>query len=74
MTRQDHQYVNLPRSLMEVVDTCVTNIFSNGAQVYKNKKDFVIKSVQQQIENEKSVNKNLLRKINAEGGNRPKNA
>lgn len=65
MSRQDHLYVNLPRSLVEVVDTCVTNIISNGAQVYKNKKDFIIKAVVQQIENEKSINRSLARKIDA---------
>jgi hypothetical protein len=83
MTRQDHQYVNLPRSLMEVVDACVTNIFLNGAQAYKNKKDFVIKAVVQQIENEKSINRKLQKLIlqqeqelssqHTRGGNRSKN-
>jgi hypothetical protein len=63
MTRQDHQYVNLPKSLMEVVDSCVTNIFTNGTQVYKNKKDFIIKAVVQQIENEKSINRKLQKLI-----------
>jgi hypothetical protein len=63
MTRQDHQYVNLPRSLVEVVDACVSVIFNNGAQVYKSRKDFVIKSVQQQIENEKTNYHNLAREI-----------
>jgi hypothetical protein len=65
MTRQDHQYVNLPRSLMEVVETCISNISSNGIQVYKTKKDFIIKAILQQIENEKSINQSLSRKIYA---------
>lgn len=79
MTRQDHKYVNLPTKLVEVIDTCVTGILTNGTQVYANRKDFVIKSVVQQIENEKTVNQNLSRKINKinlveQGGNRSKNA
>lgn len=63
MTRQDHQYVNLPRSLMEVVDTCVTNISSNGVQTYKTKKDFIINAIVQRIENEKAINRTLAKKI-----------
>lgn len=90
MSRQDHQYVNLPKSLMEVVDTCVTTIFQNGAQVYRNRKDFIEKSVQAQIEKEKIHNQNLARKLDnnnskelvkvleqsltRRGGKRPKNA
>lgn len=63
MSRQDHRYVNLPRSLVEVVDSCVTTIFQNGAQVYRNRKDFIEKSVQAQIEKEKTYNQNLVRKL-----------
>ena len=78
MTRQDHKYVNLPRQLVEVVDTCVTGILKNGTQIYANRKDFVIKSILQQIETEKTVNQNLTKKLkqkieNLSGGNRPKN-
>lgn len=77
MTRQDHRYVNLPRQLAEVVDTCVTGILKNGTQLYGSRKDFVIKSILQQIETEKTVNHNLSeklkQKIESLGGNRPKN-
>ena len=64
MTRQDHKYVNLPRSLVEVVDACVTGICKNGAQVYANRKDFVIKAVIHQIDNEKNISQTLAKKIN----------
>lgn len=88
MSRQDHQYVNLPRTLVEVVEKCVSNIFSNGTQVYQNRKDFIIKSILQQIENEKTKDSTLARKVSplelknsinnktanrTRGGNRPKN-
>lgn len=63
MTRQDHQYVNLPRSLLEVVGICTTNISLNGVQVYKTKKDFIIKAIVDQIEKEKSINSKLRKKI-----------
>ena len=78
MTRQDHKYVNLPTKLVEVVDTCVTGIFRNGTQIYANRKDFVVKSILQQIETEKTENHSLSKKLkqkieNLSGGNRPKN-
>lgn len=56
MARQDHVYVNLNRKLVELVDNCVTNIFKNGAQKYVNRKDFLTKAVQSQIELEKQEN------------------
>lgn len=84
MTRQDHKYVNLPRQLVGVVDTCVAGIFKNGTQVYANRKDFIIKAIQQQIDFEKSKEISKSLKLKQEGiikvssrtrrgGNRPKN-
>lgn len=59
MARQDHVYVNLNRKLIEIVDNCVTNIFKNGAQKYVDRKDFVTKAVQNQIDLEKEENSKL---------------
>lgn len=59
MARQDHVYVNLDRKLIEIVDNCVTNILKNGAQKYVDRKDFVTKAVQNQIELEKEDNSKL---------------
>ncbi len=79
MTRQDHKYVNLPTKLVEVVDTCVAGICKNGTQIYANRKDFVIKSILQQIETEEIINRNLTKKLRQKiesltnGGNRLKN-
>lgn len=64
MTRQDHKYVNLPRQLVEVVDECVAGICKNGTQIYANRKDFVIKSIIHQIDNEKNINQTLAKKLN----------
>ena len=59
MARQDHLYVNLDRSLLEVVDSYVSVIFQNGAKVYVNRKDFVTKSILSQIEKENKKNPKL---------------
>ncbi len=64
---------------MEVIDTCVTGICKNGTQIYANRKDFVVKSILQQIETEKTENHSLSKKLKQKieslgsGGNRPKN-
>jgi hypothetical protein len=62
---------------VEVVDTCVAGICKNGTQIYASRKDFVVKSILQQIEIEKtenhSLSKKLKQKIESLGGNRPKN-
>ena len=63
MARQDHLYVNLDKGLLEVVDSYVSVIFSNGAKVYANRKDFVTKSIQAQIEKEKKRNPNLEKTV-----------
>jgi len=59
MSRSNHLYTNLDKNLVRVVDTCVNHIFSNGTLVYKNRKDFVTKSIQYQIDREKELNPHL---------------
>jgi len=61
MARQDHVYLNQDRKLIEVVDNCVSSILINGAQKYVDRKDFVTKAIQNQIENEKEGNPKLKR-------------
>jgi metal-responsive CopG/Arc/MetJ family transcriptional regulator len=83
MVRQDHLYVNLPKSLLEAVDSCVSNIILNNTRVYKSRKEFVIKAIQNHIELEKSKQKIILevkqvirknsKTTTTKGGNRPKN-
>jgi metal-responsive CopG/Arc/MetJ family transcriptional regulator len=83
MVRQDHLYVNLPKSLLEVVDSCVKNIYLNNTRVYKSRKEFVIKAIQNHIELEKSKQKVILEvkqvirknksSTTKQGGNRLKN-
>jgi len=59
MSRSNHLYTNLDKNLVRVVDTCVNHIFHNGTLVYKNRKDFVTKSIQHQIDREKELNPHL---------------
>lgn len=63
MARQDHVYINLNRALIEIVDSCVASIFQNGARKYVDRKDFVTKAVQNQIELEKENNSKLRKTI-----------
>lgn len=63
MARQDHVYINFDRKLIEIVDYCVSNIFFNGTQKYVDRKDFVTKAVQNQIESEKAGFPKLTKKL-----------
>jgi metal-responsive CopG/Arc/MetJ family transcriptional regulator len=63
MSRKDHVYVNFDRKLIELVDNCVSNIFYNGSRKYVDRKDFVTKAVQNQIENEKDNNPKLRKTL-----------
>jgi hypothetical protein len=63
MSRNDYLYVCLDKSLLKIVDTCVSNIFSNGSQVYSSRRDFITKSIQYQIDKEKLNNQSLENKI-----------
>lgn len=62
--RPDYYYPNIERSLIGIVDLCVSSIFHGGAQVYTSKKDFIVKAIQNQIESEAKKNKELATEIN----------
>ena len=70
MARQDHLYVNLPRTLLEEVDTCVSGFLKNGAQVYRNRKDFIIRSIQKQIDFDKQTRKKIVEIIKSRKPNK----
>ena len=61
MVREHHRYVNLDKKFVEIIDSCVANIFSNGEKVYSNRKDFVTKACQQLIDREKAISPRLER-------------
>jgi hypothetical protein len=63
MARQDHFYPNLPKPLGEVIDTCVSTILKGGTLKYQDRKDFIVKSIQNQIEKEKQRNPILQEKL-----------
>lgn len=63
MARQNHAYVNLPSKMMEVVYVCTKNILRNGAKVYIDQKDFIMRSIQKQIDYERNSNPYLDEKI-----------
>lgn len=76
--RQDYYYPNLEKSLIGIVDLCVSSILKGGTQVYTSKKDFIVKAIQNQIDLEAKKNKDLAIEINKKqvvenakkGGNR----
>jgi hypothetical protein len=49
--------------LMEVVDLCVSVNFKNGNKTYADKKDFVLKAIENQISYEKARNMHLEKLI-----------
>ena len=65
MARQDHVYINLNKKLIEIIDNCVSNVFKNGAQKYVDRKDFVTKACQNQIDIEKRENNKLKKFISS---------
>jgi hypothetical protein len=59
MSRKDHLYTSLDKNLCKVVDVCASNIFRNGAQVYKTRREFITQAIQYHIEYEKKRNTKL---------------
>lgn len=69
ITRDNYVYVGIRKEFAKVIDTCVSSILLSGEQKYVDRKDFVIKSIQNQIDSEKENNSNLqkvLKKLDSE--------
>ena len=50
--------------MMEVVDICVSMIYRNGAYIYGDKKEFVMRAIQNLVDIEKHRSEKLAKKIN----------
>ena len=64
--RQKDAYISMPRKLATVIDTCVSNIFVGGTEKYQDRKDFVIKSIQNLVDYETKRNPSLKEKLSAQ--------
>jgi metal-responsive CopG/Arc/MetJ family transcriptional regulator len=52
MARSDWTYLNLDKPLMEEVDKVVESVLIHGSRKYVDRKDFVIKAIQSQLQKE----------------------
>jgi len=61
--RKNHSYTSMPIKLAAVIDTIVDTVFHGGDKKYQDRKDFVIKSIQNQVEFETKRNPELKQKL-----------